>query len=38
MLRALAEFTIEGPGVRDPRFAQAKHDTGLVAKSWAMSG
>jgi acetyl-CoA carboxylase biotin carboxylase subunit len=43
MRRALAEFTIEGPGVhttrefldrvlRDPLFIEAKHDTGLVAR------
>ncbi|HEV8557378.1 MAG TPA: acetyl-CoA carboxylase biotin carboxylase subunit [Actinophytocola sp.] len=43
MRRALAEFTIEGPGVhttrefldrvlRDPLFVEAKHDTGLVAR------
>jgi acetyl-CoA carboxylase biotin carboxylase subunit len=43
MRRALGEFTAEGPGIRttrefldrvlrDPLFAEAKHDTGLVAK------
>lgn len=43
MCRALAEFTITGPGIhttrefldrvlRDPLFADAKHDTSLVAK------
>jgi acetyl-CoA carboxylase biotin carboxylase subunit len=43
MRRALGEFTIEGPGIRttcqfldrvlrDPLFAEAKHDTSLVAK------
>ncbi|MFL6144863.1 MAG: acetyl-CoA carboxylase biotin carboxylase subunit [Labedaea sp.] len=43
MRRALAEFTIEGKGIRttrefldrvlrDPLFAEAKHDTSLVAK------
>jgi acetyl-CoA carboxylase biotin carboxylase subunit len=46
MRRALAEFTVEGPGIRttrefldrvlaDPLFAEAKHDTSLVAKIMA---
>jgi acetyl-CoA carboxylase biotin carboxylase subunit len=46
MRRALAEFTIEGPGIRttrdfldrvlrDPLFVEAKHDTSLVARIMA---
>jgi acetyl-CoA carboxylase biotin carboxylase subunit len=49
MRRALAEFTITGPGIRttrefldrvlrDPLFADAKHDTSLVAKILAEDG
>ena len=46
MRRALAEFTVQGPGIRttcefldrvlrDPLFVEAKHDTSLVAKIMA---